>query len=51
MNRQQALVASRERDGHDTTQVLALLSIYSETLLAFENQRERILIKIQESGL
>ena len=51
VNRQQALVASRERNGHDTTQVLALLNTYSETLLVFENQREKILIKIQKSGL
>jgi len=51
VNRQQALIASRERDGHDATQVSVLLSAYSETLLAFENQREKILVKLQQSSL
>ncbi len=49
VNRQQALIASLERDGRDTTQVLVLLSAYSETLLVYENQREKILIKLQRS--
>jgi hypothetical protein len=51
LNRQQALLASTERDGHDTTQALALLSAYGEVLLAYENQREKILIKLQKSRL
>jgi hypothetical protein len=51
VNRQQALVASIGRDGRDRTQALMLLSAYSETLLAYENQREKILIKLQQSRL
>jgi hypothetical protein len=51
VNRQQALVASSERDGHNATQVLVLLNAYSEILLAYEKQREKILIKVQQSRL
>jgi hypothetical protein len=49
VNRQQVLLASTEGDGHDTSQALVLLNAYSEILLAFENQREKILIKLQQS--
>ncbi len=51
VNRQQALLASSQRDGHDTTQALVLLNAYGEILLAYENQREKILIKVQQSRL
>jgi hypothetical protein len=51
VNRQQALVASLERDGRNTTQVVVLLDAYSETLLVYENQREKILIKLHHSRL
>ena len=51
MNRQHALVASMERDGHDTKQALVLLSAYSEVLLLFQSQREKISIKLQQSRL
>jgi hypothetical protein len=51
VNRQRALIASMERDGHDTTEVLVLLEAYSKTLLAFENQRGNILLRIEQSRL
>ena len=51
VNRQQALLASMERDGHDTTQMLVLLNAYSEILLAYQNQHQKISIKIQQSSL
>lgn len=51
VDRQQALVTSIERDGHDKTQALALLSAYSQTLLAFEDQREKISIRLQQFRL
>jgi hypothetical protein len=51
VNRQQALLVSRERDGHDTGQALTLLTAYSEILLVCENQREKILIKLRQSRL
>lgn len=51
VNRQRALVASIEHNGHDATQALVLLKAYSEILLAYENQREKILIKLQESRI
>ena len=51
VNRQQTLLATRQRDGHDTSKVLALLNAFSETLLAFENQRKKILIRLQQSCL
>lgn len=51
VNRQQALIATMERDGQDTTQVLVLLKAYNETLLAFENQRQKLLIKLDQSHL
>ncbi len=51
VNRQQALLASSQRDAHDTTEALVLLNAYSEILLAYENQREKILIKVQQSRL
>jgi hypothetical protein len=49
--RQQACLASIEGNGHDTTQALALLNAYSETLLIFENQRKKILSRLQQSSL
>jgi hypothetical protein len=49
--RQQAFLASIERNGHDTSQALALLNAYSETLLAFQNLREKISIELQQSRL
>ena len=51
VNRQQALIASAECNGHDTAQVRVLLKSYSEILLAFENQREKVLIRLQQSRL
>lgn len=51
VTRQQALAASLERDGRDTSHVLLLLNAYNETLLAYENQREKILIKLQRSRI
>jgi hypothetical protein len=51
VNRQQALVTSLQRDGRDTTGALVLFNAYSETLLAFESQREKILINLEQSGL
>ena len=51
MSRQQALVASTERDGRDPTQALTLLNAYSEIVLAYETQREKIMIKIQQSRI
>jgi hypothetical protein len=50
VNRQQALLISRQRDGHDTTEVVALLNSYSQTLFTFENQRRKV-IAIQQSGV
>jgi hypothetical protein len=47
VNRQQALIAS-QGDGHDTAQAQVLLKAYSETLLTLENQREKILRKLDE---
>ena len=49
--RQHACIASAERNGHDTTKVRALLAAYSEILLAFESQREKVLIRLKESQL
>jgi|SRR5262245_39343178 len=49
--RQQAFLASIERNGHDTSQALALLNAYGETLLAFQNLREKISTKLQQSRL
>jgi hypothetical protein len=49
VHRQQVLFASMQRNGRDTTQVLALLDGYSEILLAYENQREKI--SVQQSRL
>jgi len=51
LNRQQTLLVSIVRDGHDTAHVLALLNSYTQALFTFENQRKKILIKLQESGL
>jgi hypothetical protein len=51
VNRQQALVASIECDGHDSTHALVLLTAYSEILLAYENQRRKLLVKLQHSSL
>ena len=51
VNRQQALVASGGHNGHDAAQVLTLLNAYSEILLAFEGQREKILRKLGQSSL
>jgi hypothetical protein len=51
VNSQRALVASIEHDGHDRTKALALLNAYSETLLVYENQREKIAIKLRQSRL
>jgi hypothetical protein len=51
VNRQQALVASLERDGRNTIQVVVLLDAHSKTLLVYENQREKILIKLHHSRL
>jgi hypothetical protein len=49
VNRQKGAIASIERDGRDKAQALALLGAYSENLLAFENQREKILSRLQQS--
>ena len=46
VKRQQALVASTEQDGYDTGQALVLLNAYSDILLAFKNQRQKILINL-----
>ncbi len=52
VNRQQAQILSIEGDGRDTTpELVLLLHAYSEILLAYENHREKILIKIQQSRL
>ena len=51
VNRQQVVLASTERDGHDITHPLALLNNYSEILLSFENQRQKIMIKLEQSLL
>jgi hypothetical protein len=51
VNRQRALIATMECDGQDTTQVLLLLNAYNETLLVYENLREQILIKVQQSRI
>ena len=51
VKRQQALVASTTGDGHDTDHALALLNAYSETLFVYENQREKILIKLEQDRL
>jgi hypothetical protein len=40
VERQQSLIASMERDGHDTTRARALLSALSETLLIFSNTKQ-----------
>jgi hypothetical protein len=50
VNRQQALLASTESNGHDSTHALVLLNAYSETLFALENQRDKILIKLDEQS-
>lgn len=50
VNRQLAVVASIPHDGrNNTTQALILLNAYNEILVAYENQREKILTKLQES--
>jgi hypothetical protein len=51
VDRQQAVVASMERDGHETTHALALLGAMCETLLIFENRRQAILIDLNQSSL
>jgi hypothetical protein len=51
VNRQQTLVASIESDGHDAKHALMLLNNYSEILLAYQNQREKISIKLEQSRL
>ncbi len=51
VKRQQQLVASFERDGSDTNGALVLLNAYSQTLLAFENQRRKISLKIEQTLL
>lgn len=48
VSRQQAVVASIDGDGQDTRQALVLLNRYNETLLAFENQREKISLRLQQ---
>jgi hypothetical protein len=40
VERQQSLIASMERDGHDTTRARALLSVLSETLLTVQALHE-----------
>jgi hypothetical protein len=49
VNNQQARLALIERDGHDTTQAIALLNPFSEAVLLFENQREKVLIRLESS--
>ena len=51
VNRQQALIASMKCNGYDKTRAMVLLKAYSEIVLAFENQRKKILIKLEQSRL
>lgn len=51
VSRQQAAITSTERAGQDATHALVLLSNYSEVLLAYESQREKILIRLEQSRL
>jgi|SRR5579871_4427023 len=48
VERQQVLIASIERDGRNSDHVKGLLEAYSETLRAFENQRKKILARLQQ---
>ena len=51
VKRQQELVASMERDGHDTTDALTVLAALTETLAIFQNQRETLFITtLNQSG-
>jgi hypothetical protein len=46
VNRQQALITSTEQNGYDISQARMLLNAYSDILLAFKNQRQKILINL-----
>jgi hypothetical protein len=45
------LLASKECDGREATQALALLTSFSEILLAYQNQREKLLMELGQSRL
>jgi hypothetical protein len=50
VQRQQVLVSSMQREGNDATPALALLNAYSQVLLAFESQHNKILTRRQHSA-